>query len=357
METALITFRQPRDAFYSDKISDIIDLFNGYNFVIGAVLTLSGENKKEFFEKFNILRQTYGNIIVLNSEYNTFEMSDVFENFVKMNYVYDDDGFSVILLDGSFRYREVLEQKFIPHLQEKYGRKFGKVVFKLYGVPSSKLGAVVDEINGLTGGNVIFNITENGGDYKAELIYDNTSGKMAVDDAQKKFISVFRDYIYAEYDVTLEQRLVDILKFRNLVLSSAESFTGGNIARSIVGIPGASDVFYEGIVSYGIEAKKKRLNVKQETLAKFKAVSAEVAYEMCAGLMTEGVCDVAVSTTGIAGPTSDSSNFPVGLCYIAVGFGKDIHVRKYNFTGSREEIIDKGTKTAMFLAVNAIKNI
>lgn len=99
----------------------------------------------------------------------------------------------------------------------------------------------------------------------------------------------------------------------------AESFTGGGIGRRIVSVPGASEVYFEGLNTYDGTAKIKRLNVSPYTLNTFGAVSDQTAYEMCAGLLSTGDCGAAISTTGLAGPKSDNSGLPVGLCFLAAG--------------------------------------
>ncbi|MBO4323410.1 MAG: CinA family protein [Clostridia bacterium] len=151
----------------------------------------------------------------------------------------------------------------------------------------------------------------------------------------------------------IQEELVAALKAKKLKISTAESFTGGEIARRIVGVSGASEVFIEGIVAYSERAKTKRLGVKNSTLEKFKPVSEEVASEMLGGI--EKDCDLAISTTGLAGPNSDDSGFPVGLCFIGVSFKGKRTIYKYNFTGNRNEIVSKGAETALLLALDKIK--
>ena len=151
----------------------------------------------------------------------------------------------------------------------------------------------------------------------------------------------------------IQEELVAELKAKKLKISTAESFTGGEVARRIIGVSGASEVFIEGIVAYSELAKRKRLGVKEETLEEFKAVSEEVATEMLKGI--ESDCDIAVSTTGLAGPNSDESGFPVGLCFIGLSYKGEIEVHKFNFTGTRDEIVSKGAENAITLALSKIK--
>ena len=95
---------------------------------------------------------------------------------------------------------------------------------------------------------------------------------------------------------------------------------------------------------------------KNEDLKAQGAVSAVVAYQMAVGLLKEGA-DIAVSTTGIAGPKSDDTDKPVGLCYIAVGMKDGVHTYRYKLSGTREEITETAKNTALFLAIKKLKSL
>ena len=86
------------------------------------------------------------------------------------------------------------------------------------------------------------------------------------------------------------------------------------------------------------------------------AVSEKTAYEMALGLLNTGDCDIAISTTGLAGPKTDRSMLPVGLCYIAVGTRERICVYQYRFDGSRKDITEKAINYALFQAYKMLKN-
>ena len=95
----------------------------------------------------------------------------------------------------------------------------------------------------------------------------------------------------------------------------------------------------------------------ESDLKKQGAVSAVVAYQMAVGLLKSGKCDIAIATTGIAGPKSDDTDKPVGLCYIAVGMKDGVHTYRYNLNGDREEITETAKNTALFLAIKKLKSI
>lgn len=126
------------------------------------------------------------------------------------------------------------------------------------------------------------------------------------------------DYVYGIDSESIEQRVVELLKENNLTLATAESCTAGYIPKRITDIAGASSVFEYGAITYSNDVKQKVLGVKKETLEQFGAVSEQTAREMAAGIRRVSGADIGISVTGIAGPGSDGTNKPVGLCYIAI---------------------------------------
>lgn len=151
--------------------------------------------------------------------------------------------------------------------------------------------------------------------------------------------------------MTLEETIVARLREKNLTIALAESCTGGWVAKRLTDVPGASAVFECGIVCYSNRIKHELLGVRAETLRAFGAVSEETAREMAAGVRAVSGADLAVSVTGIAGPSSDDTCKPVGLVYIALTDGKTTlvqahhnpetdNVREHNRRLSTEQALD-----------------
>jgi nicotinamide-nucleotide amidase len=178
---------------------------------------------------------------------------------------------------------------------------------------------------------------------------------MVADGVMRTFVTILDDYIYALEDISLAQRLYELLKLRRMKISVAESFTGGGICKKLVEVSGVSQVFFEGLNTYSNEAKMGRLGVNEITLKQFGAVSDETAYQMAEGLIKSGNCDISIATTGIAGPKSDNTNKPVGLAYIAIGLKERIAVYKFNFSGDRTNITNTAINQALFLAYKNLK--
>lgn len=154
--------------------------------------------------------------------------------------------------------------------------------------------------------------------------------------------------LYSVKDISLEQTLVNFLIANGIRIATAESCTGGMVASSIINVSGASKVFFEGLVTYSNLSKENRLGVKKDTIMEFGAVSEETAKEMAYGLMSDNV-DVALSTTGIAGPDGGTEEKPVGLVYIGIAMAEaeTIAIKNY-FTGTREQIRKSAKNAALF---------
>lgn len=159
--------------------------------------------------------------------------------------------------------------------------------------------------------------------------------KPIVDDLKKRF----KENIYTTEEAeTLEEAVVKLLKKQKLTVTTAESCTGGLVAGRLINVPGASDVFNEGFITYSNDAKIKYLNVKKETLQEFGAVSTNTAKEMAEGVVRATNSDTAIAITGLAGPDGGTDEKPVGLVYIACFVKNKTTVKEYHFKGNRQKI-------------------
>ena len=131
---------------------------------------------------------------------------------------------------------------------------------------------------------------------------------------------------------------------KNISIAIAESFTGGKISYELSKIPGISKSFKLGIVAYSNNSKIKLLNIKKSKILKFGAVSKEIAIDMAKNLLIKSKCKYCVSTTGIAGPTGNTKNKPVGLVYICLASNKKTLVYKKILKGNRISIQNNATK-------------
>lgn len=176
------------------------------------------------------------------------------------------------------------------------------------------------------------------------------SNKNKVEKIVKKIYNKIGEFIFGEDNDRLEKKVVELLKKLDMNISTAESCTGGMLASKLIDVPGISEVFYEGVVSYSNEAKINRLGVRKEILDKYGAVSEEVAKEMVMGLTT----DVALSTTGIAGPDGGSEEKPVGLVYMGIRIKDKIYVEKRVFRGDRNKVRERTVSHTLFTLIKIL---
>ncbi|MBQ3524078.1 MAG: CinA family protein [Clostridia bacterium] len=156
--------------------------------------------------------------------------------------------------------------------------------------------------------------------------------------------------------MTLEEKVVKVLNEKGFVLATAESCTGGLIAKRITDVSGSSAVFNCGIVSYSNEIKEKVLGVSHKTLETYGAVSEQTVREMVKGALKISGADIAVSVSGIAGPNSDNTEKPVGLIFLAVSNGKTITVKQLNNTFT-ENIRENNRQSASDEALKMILDL
>ncbi|MCI8999016.1 MAG: CinA family nicotinamide mononucleotide deamidase-related protein [Muribaculaceae bacterium] len=162
--------------------------------------------------------------------------------------------------------------------------------------------------------------------------------------------------VIATEDLTPAQILLKACEAKGMTLTTAESCTGGNIAHEITLIPGSSAVFTGGIVSYSNEVKMRLLGVNGETLAANGAVSIPVVEEMARGALSATGADIAVATSGIAGPDGGSAEKPVGTVCMAVATADGrCSSMVGKFPGNRGRVIDASTTKVLIMAVKHLR--
>ena len=153
---------------------------------------------------------------------------------------------------------------------------------------------------------------------------------------------------------TSEFELVNLLRERGLTLTLAESCTGGMVAMRVTSVPGASDVFLGGVVSYANAVKRDVLGVPQAILDDHGAVSAPCASAMAEGVRTRLGADIGISVTGIAGPGGGTPQKPVGLVFIGISTPAGTRTEQHIFTGDRQSIRDQAATAALHSATRTI---
>jgi nicotinamide-nucleotide amidase len=182
----------------------------------------------------------------------------------------------------------------------------------------------------------------------SSYVYD---GKQIIDEQFNRLTAILGKYFYGYEPDSLESVLGKLLLKKGTTVATAESCTGGRIANRITSISGSSAYFKGGIVAYSNEIKANVLGVNPADIAKFGAVSSEVARQMAEGALKTLNADYAVSTTGVAGPTGGTVDKPVGLCWFGIATPCGTQTFAHNFIGDRQGNI----AAASSVALNALR--
>jgi len=148
---------------------------------------------------------------------------------------------------------------------------------------------------------------------------------------------------------------IDFLKSKHITVATAESCTGGLIAKLITDVPGSSKIFIGGVVSYSNEMKMKLLGVNQSTLIQYGAVSEQTVSKMLDGILQITGADLAVAVSGIAGPEGGTALKPVGTVIIGVAYKNQRLIRNFLFDGTRTDIRNKSVQAFVDLARKLIE--
>lgn len=179
---------------------------------------------------------------------------------------------------------------------------------------------------------------------------DEKAAKKLVKPVVKELKARFGEDIYStNEEQTLESEVVDLLKANDLSLSLVESCTGGMLSARLVGVPGISDCYKAGFVTYSNKSKKKAVAVKSATLEKYGAVSEKTAKEMAKGAALITKADAVVSITGIAGPGGGTQEKPVGTVFIGCYVCGTTVVKEFHFKGNRAKIRENATVYALIM--------
>lgn len=155
---------------------------------------------------------------------------------------------------------------------------------------------------------------------------------------------------------SLEYLVYKLLKENHCTLTTAESATGGMIASTLINVPGISQFFTEGYITYSDAAKVKMIGVSAETIERYGVVSGETAQDMAESAAKTAECNAALSVTGVAGPDGGTPECPVGLMYIGCYLNGKTVTERYLFErNSRQERREAATEAALCLLIRRLK--
>ncbi len=240
----------------------------------------------------------------------------------------------------------------IPRLRKilpPSGEEVVEQLFRVVGIGESQVEALVgealEEIDGLELGYCA---------RPGEVDLRCIGSRAVLAQAEGVIDSALGEYIATRDNRSLEQVLIELLVEKKAKIATAESCTGGFIAHRLTNVPGASEVFVQGFVTYANEAKTRTLGVDAVLIERHGAVSREVAAAMAIGARRNAQADFAISTTGVAGPGGGTTDKPVGTVYfgIASAEGCDVHHRLFNT--DRETFKWMASQTAIDLLRRAL---
>lgn len=242
----------------------------------------------------------------------------------------EKDGVHILVLPGPPReLKPMFQNCAVPYLMQFSDRIIVSHNIRTFGIGESSMAEMVNDLFDAQNPTVAPYAKD------GEALLRVTAMAMTKEDAESLCEPVIEEiknrldaYVYGVDYNCIEEAAVAMLKEHHLKVATAESCTGGLIAKRITDVPGASEVFECGIISYANGIKHKVLGVSEDDLNKYGAVSEPVAKQMAQGALKVSGADIAVSVTGIAGPDSDSTDKPVGLVYIGLADKENVWVRE-----------------------------
>ena len=233
-------------------------------------------------------------------------------------------------------------------------------LYKIYGRSETEIKEKLGDILNKNGNISVYTRTyANEVHVLAELVdQDEETAKNTLKPVAKEIKKALGTMVYSTKEhETMEEAVVRLLNKYELTVTTAESCTGGMIASKIVNVPGASDVFNEGFITYSNKAKRKHLDVSKNTLKKYGAVSEQTVKEMALGGVFAADSDACIAVSGIAGPDGGTDEKPVGLVYIGCCIKDNVTVKECHFQGTRYEVREQAANAALdLLRVSIINN-
>lgn len=251
------------------------------------------------------------------------------------------DKIAILLPGPPNEMKPMFEEQVYPYLRGKQSNIFYSQIVKICDVGESQVAAEIQDLIGSQNNPTIAPYAKTGEVHLriTARAKDEKEGKKLVKPYVHEIKKRFGKHVYTtEENKTLEEAIVDLLKEKEMRLSLVESCTGGALAARIVNVPGASEVFGAGFVTYSNKAKRKMVQVKKSTLKTVGAVSERCASEMARGGANVSGADVCLSVTGIAGPGGGTKEKPVGTVFMGCCCHGETHVREFHFVGSRSKI-------------------
>ncbi len=247
--------------------------------------------------------------------------------------------------------KNLIEENLIPYLKEKFPPSIIKKskILKITGLGESSVNELIrDYINKQT--NFSFGIYANPEDIQVQVTTQAPTEKEVeklLQSSVNQLTKILDNYVYGSNEETIEEVVGNLLKTKKLKIAVAESCTGGMMGEMITRIPGSSEYFQGGVISYNVRVKENLLKVPSEVIKKYGEVSRQVAKLMAEGAQRCCHSDIGISITGIAGPGGATKKKKVGLVYMALADGKKTINQKHQLFGNRQLIRLRSARRAL----------
>jgi nicotinamide-nucleotide amidase len=247
--------------------------------------------------------------------------------------------------------KNLIEENLIPYLKEKFPPSMIKKskILKITGLGESSVNELIrDYMNKQT--NFSFGIYANPEDIQVQITTQAPTEKEVeklLQSSVNQLTKILGNYVYGTGKQSLEEVVGNLLKTKKLKVAVAESCTGGMLGEMITRIPGSSEYFQGGVISYNARVKEDLLKVPLEVIRKYGEVSRQVAKLMAEGVRINCHSDIGISITGIAGPGGATEKKKVGLVYMALADGKRTIAKKHQLFGSRQLIRLRSARRAL----------
>lgn len=236
----------------------------------------------------------------------------------------------------------IFENTVVPYLRKRY--KLKSIIFtrtiRAVGVPESHVNKKIKKFL-IMRSPVTVGIYARPNEVDIKITAKAENKKMALGQikrVEKKILRILGTIVYGFDNKSLEEVTGKLLLKKNMTLSIAESCTGGLISNRVTDVSGSSKYLDRGIVTYSNKSKITELGVDKKLIEKYGAVSRPVAIAMAKGMLKKSGSDIALASTGIAGPSGGTKKKPVGLVYIALVSAKKMHCVECHFIGNRTDI-------------------
>jgi nicotinamide-nucleotide amidase len=259
---------------------------------------------------------------------------------------------TVALLPGPPReMAPMFDASVMPRLRRAYGTPGGaSLSLHLCGLPESSADEKLRPLVRRAGPGLDFTILSGAGQVDLHAFASGPGARGRIARCRRRALRLVGSHVFGEDGATLESAVGALLRRRGLTLAAAESCTAGLLCGRLTSVPGSSAYFLGGVLAYHDSVKKGVLGVRPATLARGGAVSAAVAREMARGARRLTGADLAVSITGIAGPSGSGPGKPVGLVFAALaGPGRSVMSRRWMFSGDREAVRQRAVAAALRL--------